>query len=84
MTDVKYFRTAVGYRGRVTLAAFLREEAGIKEGDEVIIRVVRPGVIAVETPQAVKDKIRSGVPGGLDTAALDAVADVQELRGRDG
>jgi AbrB family looped-hinge helix DNA binding protein len=69
-------QTTVGPRGRVTIPVALRQQAGINEGDLVVLRFVRPGVIVVETPQAIKDDIRSGVQPG----EYDAVAEVRALR----
>ena len=72
--------TTVGPRGRVTIPAAVQREAGISEGDEVIVRCTSPGVVTVETPQAIKDSIRAGNPEGLDASSLDAVADIRALR----
>ncbi|MBJ7004810.1 AbrB/MazE/SpoVT family DNA-binding domain-containing protein [Streptomyces sp. CRPSP2-6A1] len=76
-------RTKVGPRGRVTIPVALQRAAGLAEGAEVIIRVLRPGVVIVETPQAVKDRIRAGIPPTAETASFDAVADVLALRDTD-
>ncbi|WP_329308958.1 AbrB/MazE/SpoVT family DNA-binding domain-containing protein [Streptomyces microflavus] len=73
-------RTKVGPRGRVTVPVALQRAAGLTEGDEVIITAVRPGVVIVETPQAIKDRIRAGNPAAADTDAFDAVADIRALR----
>lgn len=59
-----FFRTAVGPRGRVTLSSAVRAEAGIAEGDVVVVSVEGPGVVAVRTMQAIKDSIRAGNPDG--------------------
>lgn len=72
--------TTVGPRGRVTIPAAVQREAGISEGDEVIVRCMAPGVVTVETRQAIKDSIRAGNPEGLDTSSLDAAAEVRALR----
>ena len=76
-------RTKVGPRGRVTVPVALQRAAGLVEGAEVIIRALRPGVVIVETPQAVKDRIRAGVPPTAETASFDAVADIRALRATD-
>lgn len=60
------FRTAVGPRGRVTVSSAVRREAGIAEGDVVAVRAVRPGVVMIETMQAIKDSIRAGNPDGKE------------------
>lgn len=74
--------TTVGPRGRVTIPVALQRAAGLAEGDEVIIRAVRPGVVIVETPQAIKDSIRAGIPPDADVQSYDAVADIRALRSR--
>lgn len=76
-------RTKVGPRGRVTVPVALQRAAGLTEGDEVIITVVAPGVVSIETPQAIKDSIRAGIPADADRSAYDALADVRELRDAD-
>lgn len=53
------FRTTVGLRGRITLPAAIQEAAGLAVGDPIVVRAVGPGVIAIETPQAIKDRIRT-------------------------
>lgn len=73
-------QTAVGPRGRVTIPVALRQQAGIEEGDLVILRYVSPGVIVVETRDAVMRRIRAGAQSG-ETG--DAVADVRSLRDND-
>ncbi|MFI6276870.1 AbrB/MazE/SpoVT family DNA-binding domain-containing protein [Streptomyces sp. NPDC050988] len=73
-------RTKVGPRGRVTVPVALQRAAGLAEGDEVIIRVVSPGVVIVETPQAIKDRIRAGNPATAEPDSYDAAADVRALR----
>ncbi|MFD7056878.1 AbrB/MazE/SpoVT family DNA-binding domain-containing protein [Streptomyces mirabilis] len=71
-------RTKVGPRGRVTVPVAVQRAVGLTEGDEVIIRAVSPGVVVVETPQAIKDRIRAGIPETAET--FDAVADIRALR----
>ncbi|WP_405856892.1 AbrB/MazE/SpoVT family DNA-binding domain-containing protein [Streptomyces sp. NBC_01515] len=73
-------RSKVGPRGRVTVPVALQRAVGLAEGDEVIIRAVGPGVVIVETPQAIKDRIRAGIPGTVDPGSLDAAAEVRALR----
>jgi bifunctional DNA-binding transcriptional regulator/antitoxin component of YhaV-PrlF toxin-antitoxin module len=58
------FRTSLGFRGRVTIPSALQEEAGIAVGDRLIVRVEGPGVVVIETPQAVKNRIQSAASGG--------------------
>jgi bifunctional DNA-binding transcriptional regulator/antitoxin component of YhaV-PrlF toxin-antitoxin module len=58
------FRTSLGFRGRVTIPSAIQEEAGVAVGDRLIIRAAGPGVVVIETPQAVKDRIRSAATGG--------------------
>jgi AbrB family looped-hinge helix DNA binding protein len=72
--------TTVGPRGRITIPVAMQRAAGIKEGDEVIIRCEKPGVITVETLQAIKDRIRAGIPADADRESYDAVAEVRALR----
>lgn len=60
------FKTTVGLRGRVTVPSAIQAEAGIGVGDTVVVRVAGPGVITIETMQAVKDRIRSGIPDGKE------------------
>jgi bifunctional DNA-binding transcriptional regulator/antitoxin component of YhaV-PrlF toxin-antitoxin module len=74
--------TSIGPRGRITIPVAVQKAAGIAEGDEVIIRCTAPGVVMVETPDAVKDCIRAGIPEGVDPTAYDAIADVRALRDR--
>ena len=69
-------QTAVGPRGRVTIPVALRQQAGIEEGDLVVLRFEQPGVIVIETVQAVRDRIRAGAPPG----EYDAAAEVRALR----
>ncbi|WP_055531927.1 AbrB/MazE/SpoVT family DNA-binding domain-containing protein [Streptomyces graminilatus] len=76
-------RTKVGPRGRVTVPVALQRAVGLTEGAEVILRALRPGVVIVETPQAVKDRIRAGIPPTAETEAFDAVGDIRTLRGAD-
>ena len=77
MTAVK---TTVGARGRVTVPAAVQREAGVLEGDEVVVRVAGPGVVVVESVKAIKDRIRAAAPPG---GRFDAVADVRADRDRD-
>lgn len=58
------FRTSLGLRGRVTIPSAVQEEVGIAVGDRLIVRAVGPGVVVIETPQAVKDRIRSAASNG--------------------
>lgn len=75
-------RTKVGPRGRVTVPAAIQRAVGLTEGDEVIIRAVGPGVVVVETPQAVLDRIRAGMQSaGPDSA--DALTEIRALRDAD-
>ncbi len=75
------FRTKVGPRGRVTIPAAAQREAGLREGDDVVIAVTGPGAVTVMTPQAIKDSIRAGIPvRGEGESPWDAVADVRALR----
>lgn len=71
-------RTTVGPRGRVTIPVALQRQAGVKEGDTVIVRVDGHGRVIIETDAAIKARIRSGVPEP-DTEH-DAVADIRALR----
>lgn len=57
------FRTSLGFRGRVTIPSAIQEESGVAVGDRVIVRAAGPGVVVIETPQAVKDRIRLAVSG---------------------
>ncbi|QCB22173.1 AbrB/MazE/SpoVT family DNA-binding domain-containing protein [Streptomyces sp. SS52] len=77
-------RSKVGPRGRVTVPVAIQRAIGLAEGDEVIIRAVSPGVVIVETPQAIKDRIRAGIPDTVDTGSLNAAADVRALRDVEG
>ncbi|MEU9405621.1 AbrB/MazE/SpoVT family DNA-binding domain-containing protein [Streptomyces sp. NPDC048281] len=76
-------RIKVGPRGRVTIPVALQRAAGLTEGDEVVLTVVQPGVVTIETPQAIKDSIRAGIPADADPSSYDALADVRELRDAD-
>lgn len=58
------FCTSLGFRGRVTIPSAIQEETGIAVGDRLIVRAEGPGVVVIETPQAVKDRIRSAASGG--------------------
>lgn len=71
--------TTVGPRGRVTIPVAVQNEANIHEGDAVVIRADGPGVVIVETRQAIKDRIRAGIPSDPDQQ-FDAVADIRALR----
>lgn len=62
----------------MTIPVALQREAGLAEGDEVVLRVVAPGEVAVETPTAILARIRSGVPKG--SADLDATAEIRAER----
>ncbi|CAL9522313.1 hypothetical protein SUDANB105_03838 [Streptomyces sp. enrichment culture] len=77
-------RTKVGPRGRVTVPVAVQRAVGLTEGAEVIIRALRPGVVIVETPQAVKDRIRAGIPPTAETENFDAVGEVRALRDAEG
>lgn len=55
-------RTSLGLRGRLTIPSSVQEEAGVAVGDRLVIRAAGPGVIVIETPQAAKNRIRSGLP----------------------
>ncbi|MFE6520504.1 AbrB/MazE/SpoVT family DNA-binding domain-containing protein [Streptomyces sp. NPDC057794] len=74
-------RTRIGPRGRVTIPVAVQRDAGLTEGDEVIIRAVGPGVVVVETPQAVLDRIRAGMRADADSP--DALTEVRALRDAD-
>lgn len=75
------FRTKVGPRGRVTITVALQAEAGIREGDDVVVTVERPGVVSIMTPQAIKDRIRAALPVRPEgEPPYDAVKDVRDLR----
>lgn len=52
--------TTIDQKGRITIPIAVRREATIGEGDEVILRYAGPGVVVIETPDAVKDRIRAG------------------------
>jgi AbrB family looped-hinge helix DNA binding protein len=52
----------MGRRGRIVIPAAVRRAAGITEGEDVVIRTDTPGVVVVETAQAIKDRIRSFIP----------------------
>jgi len=80
MTLLTPTKTKVGPRGRVTVPVAVQREAGLAEGAEVIIRAMAPGVVVVETPQAVKDRIRAGIPSDAAAEPYDAVADIRALR----
>lgn len=72
--------TTVGPRGRVTIPAAVQREASISEGDEVIVRAVSPGVVIIETREAIREAIRAAIPPDADRASYDAAADVRALR----
>lgn len=76
-------RTKVGPRGRVTVPVAVQRAVGLAEGTEVIVRALRPGVVIVETPQAIKDRIRAGIPPTAETETFDAARDVRALRDTD-
>lgn len=75
------FRTKVGPRGRVTIPAAVQRESGIGEGETVVVTAVRPGVVVIETPQAIKDRIRAGFPARAQgEPPHDAAKEVRYLR----
>ncbi|MFJ5645827.1 AbrB/MazE/SpoVT family DNA-binding domain-containing protein [Streptomyces sp. NPDC093223] len=74
-------RTRIGPRGRVTIPVAVQRDAGLTEGDEVIIRAAGPGVVVVETPPAVLDRIRAGMRADADSP--DALTQVRALRDAD-
>lgn len=76
MSEVQ--RTKVGARGRVTIPVAVQQAAGIKEGDVVIVRATAPGVVTVETRQAVINRVREGVT--TPSEAQDAVTELRSLR----
>ncbi|MGR7000772.1 hypothetical protein ACU686_26430 [Yinghuangia aomiensis] len=76
-------RTRVGPRGRVTIAAAIQRETGVVEGDEVIVRAVAPGVVVIETVDAVMARIQDAAPPAPDGTTYDAVAEVREMRARE-
>jgi bifunctional DNA-binding transcriptional regulator/antitoxin component of YhaV-PrlF toxin-antitoxin module len=72
--------TSIGPRGRITIPVAVQKAAGIAEGDEVIIRCTAPGVVTVETPDAIREAFRTAIPPNVDHSVYDAVADVRALR----
>jgi AbrB family looped-hinge helix DNA binding protein len=76
-----FSRTKVGPRGRVTIPVAVQREAGIREGEDVVVTTTSPGVVTITTPQAIKDRIRAGSPAhGKGEPSYDAVKDVRDLR----
>ncbi|MER6399321.1 AbrB/MazE/SpoVT family DNA-binding domain-containing protein [Kitasatospora sp. NPDC001603] len=53
--DEEPTRTKIGPRGRLTIPVALQRAAGVAEGEEVVIRVVGPGVFAIESVQSIED-----------------------------
>lgn len=70
----------VGPKGRVSLPAAVRREAGVPEGAEVVARVAGPGRIVIETPEAIRERIWSAAP---EPSGLDASADLRRMRNDD-
>lgn len=75
---MSHHRTKIGPRGRVTIPVALQREAGLAEEDEVVLRVVAPGEIVIETPSVVKERLRSGVPS--DSSDWDAMSEIRADR----
>jgi hypothetical protein len=54
----------------------VQRESGLAEGSEVAIRTLGPGVVLIESVEAIKDRIRGAAPRGV----YDSVADVRAER----
>ncbi|MFE7531107.1 AbrB/MazE/SpoVT family DNA-binding domain-containing protein [Kitasatospora sp. NPDC057542] len=74
-------RSKVGPRGRLTIPVALQRAAGITEGEEVVLRVVAPGVFTVESVQAVKDRLRGSF--ARRDRPTDIVAEIRAERDRE-
>jgi bifunctional DNA-binding transcriptional regulator/antitoxin component of YhaV-PrlF toxin-antitoxin module len=70
----------INSKGRNSIPANIRRDAGIVEDVETLIYVERPGRIVIETREAVCERVWEGapVPGGLDMTQ-----DVREMRNED-
>ncbi|SEM21544.1 AbrB/MazE/SpoVT family DNA-binding domain-containing protein [Streptacidiphilus jiangxiensis] len=73
-------RTKIGPRGRVTIPVALQRAAGLSEGDDVVIRVIAPGVFTLESVQAVLDRIRAAMPAAPEGTTWDATAEIRAER----
>lgn len=63
LDDNASVRSKIGPRGRLTIPVALQRAAGVAEGEEVMIKVTGPGVLAIESVQAVKDRLREAFAG---------------------
>lgn len=54
--------STIDQKGRITIPIAIRREATIGEGDAVVLRYAGPGVVVIETLDAIKDRIRAGNP----------------------
>lgn len=76
-----FSRTKVGPRGRVTIPVAVQREAGIGEGEDVVVTTTEPGVVTITTPRAIRDRLRAAIPVRPEgEPPYDAVKDVRDLR----
>ena len=73
---------ALGDKGRVVVPKSIRDKVGLEEGDRVAIFVDDLGRVILETPAAVKARIRRKASRGIDLDG-SAVDQLLEERRRD-
>ncbi|MCL2850519.1 MAG: hypothetical protein FWE61_10835 [Micrococcales bacterium] len=67
-------------KGRTVVPASIRLAAGFQAGEPLVMRVLGPGSVAIESREALRDRVWAAAPGG---APVDTTADVRELRDED-
>lgn len=70
----------VGPRGRLVIPADVRREAGIEEGQIVVLMSEGPGRVVVTTREAIRQEVWSGAP---PSDGIDAVTYIREMRQED-
>jgi AbrB family looped-hinge helix DNA binding protein len=70
----------VGPRGRLVIPAEVRREAGIEEGQIVVLMPEGPGRVVVTTREAIRQEVWSGAPPADGT---DAVSYIRQMRQED-
>jgi AbrB family looped-hinge helix DNA binding protein len=67
----------VGPRGRLVIPADVRREAGIEEGQVVVLMSEGPGRVTVTTREAIRQEVWAAAPA---PDGVDAVTYIREMR----
>jgi bifunctional DNA-binding transcriptional regulator/antitoxin component of YhaV-PrlF toxin-antitoxin module len=68
-------RTTLGDRGLLRLPASVRNEAGLGQGDEIIVIAAGPGRIVLTTRAAIQDEVWAAAPTPATTTSTRAERD---------